>query len=257
MNNLNHLEVSLSDLRSSVVLFSSKNYPQAVFYMQQSVEKFGKYLALSYGVHNEKDLKRIGHNTIKIYKDVLLHFLDLINRLSDKYDFEALDLTPVHEQFNIITNGDLLHLMDEDLDSLLDSLSEAKTTDLIFDLRKDKSELLQEFLELTAALDEISEDEVEKTISQYETDPIIREILNEKLENFLNTFPEYISASISAFYLAIAFSKHAVHTRYIQENQDPLSEYTIENPLVSRIPEFQQYLEKSLIRCINFEKAIQ
>lgn len=248
------LDIALSDLNSSIALFESSNYPQSVFHMQQSVEKLGKFLAISLGVYHINDFKKIGHNALKIYKSALNYYIQLINTLSDKYKIENIDLSPIEEQFKTISDLDLLNLDAEYLDMMLESLAEADSPQMLFDTNQEKSDLLDQFFQLTVDLNEIAEDERKQVLNLYHSNKLFQTIIDEKLEGFLNTFPGYVSASQSAFILAVVFTRHTESTRYVLENSDPISKYTINNPLVSRLPNFQNYLETSINRCIDFVK---
>jgi hypothetical protein len=59
-------KLSLRDLEASELLYAAGLYPQTVFYLQQSVEKFTKAMGIKYGIVTEKDLRSIGHLSIRI-----------------------------------------------------------------------------------------------------------------------------------------------------------------------------------------------
>jgi HEPN domain-containing protein len=59
--NENYIRISLTDLESSKILYDNKKYPQAIFFLQQSVEKTTKGIT---GVHEER------HRTWKPYEKI-------------------------------------------------------------------------------------------------------------------------------------------------------------------------------------------
>ena len=61
-------ETAKKDLQASKYLYNNALYPQAIFHIQQSVEKATKCFGMIFGIISEKELKKIGHNPIKIYE---------------------------------------------------------------------------------------------------------------------------------------------------------------------------------------------
>lgn len=59
--------ISKKDLEASKVLYEKKLYPQAIFHLQQSIEKSAKSFFVMIGIANTQDLiNKIGHNPIKV-----------------------------------------------------------------------------------------------------------------------------------------------------------------------------------------------
>lgn len=79
--NKNYLRMSLEDLESSKILYLSKKYPQAIFLLQQSIEKTTKGITGSFK-HN--------HKTLDIYK-----------KMVDKDLKEAIEKTFESESFQV------------------------------------------------------------------------------------------------------------------------------------------------------------
>jgi HEPN domain-containing protein len=60
------LEVAETDLAAALTLHRAAHYPQAVFYLQQSVEKVGKAFGLGMGIAEPNQLHtEWSHNTLK------------------------------------------------------------------------------------------------------------------------------------------------------------------------------------------------
>ncbi|APH38228.1 HEPN domain-containing protein [Methanohalophilus halophilus] len=66
------VKLAKSDLKSSVVLYENKCYPQSIFFFAQSVEKANKALALSSGKFDEESMLEIRHDPMEIYKRMLI-----------------------------------------------------------------------------------------------------------------------------------------------------------------------------------------
>jgi len=92
------LIIAKDDLISSHTLFRKGLYPQSLFFLQQSIEKANKALALDCGIIKPDDLhKEIGHNTYKIYNKYLKKEMETINILS-----EAINKKPKLKESKII-----------------------------------------------------------------------------------------------------------------------------------------------------------
>ena len=63
-------EIAKKDLGAAEVLYSTGYYPQAVFYLEQAVEKGTKSVAVEVGAvkPSEGDLKSIGHYSYRVYE---------------------------------------------------------------------------------------------------------------------------------------------------------------------------------------------
>jgi len=69
MNSSIWIEVAISDLKSSIVLYDNKNFSQSLFYFFQAIEKSTKYLGISLGIIEANRLRKdISHETVKIFK---------------------------------------------------------------------------------------------------------------------------------------------------------------------------------------------
>lgn len=66
------IDVAIRDYEASKILFEKDLYPQAIFLLQQSLEKAIKAILLKLGIAEAKELeRRIGHR-------IIMNFLDLI-----------------------------------------------------------------------------------------------------------------------------------------------------------------------------------
>jgi HEPN domain-containing protein len=60
-------EIARTDLNAAKCLFDQEHYPQAVFYLQQSVEKATKSLAIDFDIIKEEEVIKVGHDPLKVY----------------------------------------------------------------------------------------------------------------------------------------------------------------------------------------------
>ena len=87
MDKNNWIDISMGDIESSAVLYENGNYPQALFYLQQSVEKCVKYIAISMMDFPESRLKKIGHESAKMFQEMAKMMYDT----KDGFDYEWLN----------------------------------------------------------------------------------------------------------------------------------------------------------------------
>jgi len=76
-------EIARNDLEASKCLFERELYPQAVFYLQQSIEKATKSFGLLNDVIKEDELKHVSHNPLKVYKKSIEKQKKKIERIMD------------------------------------------------------------------------------------------------------------------------------------------------------------------------------
>ena len=87
MDKNNWIDIAMGDIESSAVLYENGNYPQALFYLQQSVEKCVKYIAISMMDFPESRLKKIGHESAKMFQEMAKMMYDT----KDGFDYEWLN----------------------------------------------------------------------------------------------------------------------------------------------------------------------
>ncbi len=79
------IDVAWGDIEASAVLYENGNYPQALFYLQQSVEKCVKYVAISMMDFPENRLKKIGHESAKMFQEMAKTMYDIKGYSSNKW----------------------------------------------------------------------------------------------------------------------------------------------------------------------------
>ena len=233
-------EIAKKDLEAANCLFERELYPQAVFYLQQSVEKATK----SFGNISEKDAKKIGHKSIEVYKKLLEEEKKKLENLE-----KTIEKFPELQKTKIVGDPDLgTHR--KKLDNSLKLLPEInRKTDYIFtkEMIKNLIELLNEIKSLPTPLYIISEQESEEA----------KRAVEEVLDVFYNGYPEkvkeakqklntfwhsdlkeqmikeigrnlvdciYVSHSLEILSI-IMTPFHAINTRYPTKEHNPLEYY--------------------------------
>jgi len=261
------IDLSLSDLKSSKLLYENRHFRTSYFFFQQATEKANKALALLGGLLSENELKdNIKHDQLKIYRKTVVKQENQI-----KSFINVLKLNPEHENNEIIPKSrienfqqSLLHTV-----SLIDSfrnydLTNISTTDLnlileelrmLKNLKIDLSlnfEILfkQKFLEIADWIGHF------KTPQALKTKMELIEMINnqEQSEKFYNIITnEFVPLIIDTIFMvstlfccAIITIQHSSSTRYPESDISPEIIYNKCLPIVTNQPHFMELLEASL-----------
>lgn len=269
-------EIAKQDLEAAKCLFERGFYPQAVFYLQQSVEKATKSFGLLSNVIKEDELTvDIGHNPLNVYKKSIEEQKDKLDKINC-----AIEKVPKLRETKIIKK----------LNIRMYQKKIPKALDWVVSLNKGKEEIL--FIqksEIRSVIRELDKLESELEIFQETTITLTEEILNEfreafiefldslnelrpqKIENEkrklegldLNLMKEVIriiqSAPIrnaiyithSLFYLSSIMLPHAIVTRYPERKHDPLKIYNKNLPLIQLFNDVVEIMEKTLSKLEN------
>ena len=86
LSHANFLDLSSSDINSAKALLQVKEYHNAVYHFQQSVEKSCKYLGLTVKAFSFKELREISHEPQKVFDKVF--YSEVFTSVSDNQDYE-------------------------------------------------------------------------------------------------------------------------------------------------------------------------
>jgi HEPN domain-containing protein len=268
-------EISQKDLKASKLLFKNKLYPQAVFYLQQSVEKATK----SFGILNEiitleEARYDVGHDSLKIYKKMMKslqkemeYFEEIINknpRLGKNKIVE--DITSnfsskkMREYLNSLNDMDNKRVYN--FPSKKDIESSIKLLDII-ESKLGKSSLPSI---LTKQKLEESVKNMEEPLDTFsELDPEIVDQVKNGVNELLAPDSRNVILGIGEFWmdlLYVLFSLfllsyllpwyHAIYTKYPDEKgQNPREIYNEEHPLIRFYDDLVKIMEKTLSKMGN------
>ena len=247
-----YLSISKSDLKASETLFNTSCFPQSIFYAEQAIEKICKYLILNLGILPEEQLrKKVGHNSRKVFvmiTDYLIEMTsDSISSQKSEYKdfFNNLKLENELLKNEINSNSENA---DPDLDTLLNNIEA-----LLFKNAKNPYAFLfdqkpEESIKMYEEMNGFSSSDLEK-IKHYLLDPSTKEIFLSQVQVALNNAGKQAVIANVLLYLGKAFSGHWISTRYpISElNKIPTEFYTLDNPLVKRLPKFIPLIERTIL----------
>lgn len=258
---LSRLEVAKADLLAAKCLFSNKHYPQAVFYLEQSVEKAAKFFGIHFRVIGENELFDIRHDPRKI-------FIIVVNWLKNTAGVGKLvNLVPIYRHTSLV-KGDMESTSIQKL--LNDSDCFLKDKRRIIN-EKELDIILREFSLLNREVSgkeiilEKGKEELFKQIATAEIKSLIEKglikdpIISKQLEQLASFSPEQVNELISyelskgawqiyLMWLSIIVSSQAYYTRYEypEFSRYPLDDYNEKNPLVRRFNDLVYFTEQVL-----------
>jgi len=255
------LDIAKQDLEAAKSLYEKKLYPQAVFYLEQAVEKATKSMGLYQNVISEDELKDIGHESIEIYVKVVEGLKNKLIRFQDRIkQFPKLKHTTLfkeYENLSLDKFDDMLNNFEFYIKHPDRQISETELEKTIFELTKLETEI--ESQKITIEKDEIENfkplfREVADVISeQY---PASKETIEEELKKLesvpLELMEELMGLSIiqaicnnHLLFLSAISCPHAVSSRYPypKYEHNPLTAYTGEHPLIKRFDQITRIIK--------------
>jgi len=268
-------EIARNDLEASKCLFERELYPQAVFYLQQSIEKATKSFGLLNDVIKEDELKHVSHNPLKVYKKSIEKQKKKIERIMDANEkvpklgeaklIKDLNFRNYHKKIaefltwlgslsfeeTLFIQKSKLRFVIQELDNLESELEGVTINSNEELLKVSLEESKKASMEILDAFYEFSPQKIEK----------VKEDLNIKLD--LNLMKEVIRAIQSApikkaiyvtyslYYLSLIMLPHAIVTRYPDNNHNPLEIYNKNLPLIQLFGDMVEIMEKTLSKLEN------
>jgi len=260
-----------SDLKAARHLYQGGCYPQAVYYLQQCVEKGMKSYSVSSGLINEGEArKEIGHKILRIYeksvRDLKKRALDEQKKMDNNPVLKAAlgNLIPFPRMIKEIDDMLIqvkklsqhdeksLHITEEDLNKTIKTLQ-----DLHRDSKRERKNVQtknQSHLEYRHAKADLSEmieamfagqpeklqimkKELDRTFTKDSYEKQMREILLQNLTP-METFGAF-------FHLSCILQPHA-YTRYPKNGFNPLEFYKPDLPLIKSFPKLADITERVL-----------
>ncbi len=260
------LNIAKDDWSASKTLYENKLYSQAIFYLQQSVEKSVKSLIIEMELLDTENIKNcVGHNTIKI-----IELLKEKNKIISKEKNKILNAIPKLKNSifdNLIgTNENVIDLEDDNIENISSNLKHSSTT-----IEQTINTILSIFNNHLELLKMISDEGIESIIDKDSIEEIIyvaqliveRYSIEEKYKNFndpnkVRLFIEVVTKNLllfipflgSLFVLSLLTYSDAVNSRYpnIKENYNPLDYYNDTYPVIIKFDKLLNLQKYNLIQ---------
>lgn len=257
------LEIAKKDLEAAKCLFEKGLYPQAIFYLEQAVEKATKSLAIYNKMKTEKELKEnVRHETQKIYLDILKQ-----SKVKVERTYELIKRFPRLKQASLIKElGDLnvnrLNNIIENFVFFIDGvkfISKEELQEIISEAAKFEKEIENTEIKIEESeIKNLKERLLEFVDLLCEINPAVPEKIKGELERKFELFtPELVAALLkhsinliscfnSLLYLSVILCPHAIRSRYPDNGFNPLETYTEGFPLVENFGPLASIVEKVL-----------
>lgn len=263
-------KLSIDDLKSSRILYESRQYRTSYFFFQQSAEKANKALGLFLGIITEKDLFDIQHKQTKIYRKGLVTqegkantFTDLIGLFPQVGNHDFVNQINVNEYKKYLQDGlryidslynlDLVHIPSPDLSYMLRELRKLEKAKTVIKLpKKANQEMKGQLIQLADWIGTFGTTEATQGKKQLE------EMLNDdsKFSEFAKDIHELMRVYVDSAFIGMTFwfcaivtVQHSSLTRYPDSNRNnPMDIYKKRLPLVKKQPEFMDLLWKALVK---------
>lgn len=257
VSSLRFLATAQQDLEAARCLFNHQFYPQAVYYLEQSVEKSLKSYAFFTNVIDERQARsKIGHKGLKIAEKSLDNLQERVRKIEstlgqdpDVYRYftryfkmpTSVELEPSKNQVRVFQNEGITELSTSSkrLKNYLKSLERLEVeynsglkdlkdgfylTDLEFSQIKRR---LLEFIEIVSSRDSDEARHRKEEFQERFTKEVFEGAISKALPLLLKT--GYIGGLL--FYLMRLFQPHA-YARYPDGEFDPLKFYNPDLPLI-------------------------
>jgi HEPN domain-containing protein len=233
------LKIAHKDLEASSILFREKLYSQAVFFLQQSIEKAAKAIGLREGQVSKKQLKqKIGHKAWMVFIEYYNRALKIQKQLEGVREEEHVSkiLSPLKDLLNMITH-DLIPLLEE-YKKVEKNMSSPAKTDETIDLIINLLYTVLKSGELKKILDEDIEARIHELLEPFS------EITGKELMTKLRG--EEIGGRLVLFIFSFLLERHATWSRYPDERFNPLEYYSERTPLIKRFNEIANMIDGAL-----------
>jgi HEPN domain-containing protein len=224
------LKIARKDLEASRILFREKLYSQAVFFLQQSVEKAAKAMGLREGWVSKEQLKHnIGHRAWKVFTEISNIALKIQRQLEGVREKK-------HVILNIVAH-DLIPLLEEYKKEEKNMGSPSKT-----------DEKIDSAINLLYPV--LKSGELQKIQDKY-TEAILHELLRSlsKItpEELLTKWKEIGGGGrLVLFVFSYLLERHAIWSRYPDERFSPLEYYSERTSLIKRFNEIANMIDGAL-----------
>lgn len=257
------LEIAQKDLEAAKSLFKDKLYSQAIFYLQQTVEKATKSMGIHLKIIGEDELEDIGHESVKIYVRIIEGFKNVVKKFQEpikkipklkhttllkKYENVDPDkFSSIVDNFESYLTHPNMDISDEELEKIISEL-----TKLEAEIRNQKITIEREEESLKLFIREVNATREEHPVfpGVYKKLKKLESLTPELMAKFIECWISTIICYLDLLYLSVILCPHAVFSRYPYPKceHNPLEIYTEEHPLVKRFEQLSNITERVLDR---------
>lgn len=273
------LFMAMGDLDASILLYHRGHYPQAVFLLQQSVEKAAKSLGIFLSLITAEDtIKIVGHKPLKILEKTTKDMADNIHEMNNEIkvnpeiqlffngmgvDFSAFDKSIdswVDQAFDELKKMDTYDFKRNQIRSILKGIrKKTEQTDIALTKNRDQGLSDEDYNQMKKGLvDKVIAGVSATTLPPSKKTDMINNFQQnlatqvipdkESLESLL-TFLLILGDCVTLLIpLAQLTGPQAIRSRYPMQDEgfDPITYYTKERPIVAFLPDLYPFARRSI-----------
>jgi HEPN domain-containing protein len=275
------LEIAKKDLEAARLLYSKKFYAQAVFYLEQAIEKGTKALGVKLKIiSDEKEAIKISHYTWRLHSKMVEKIMEQIQKIEELWKVTEEQILTSDSS----SNQELKKVLEEIINPLIEYKNEATEFKDIVDtyyeeitfesaFSHEALKKIQNILNTTNKLRKkvlrylTINNKIIESLNTWQTffgrtlnsisDPNLRSALNQVSAQLTSQmgavftlikkqYPCYArlgSCTIYSLFLSLTFSHHSSKSRYPEEDFNPLEVYTNRLPLIQMFKFFLKSAE--------------
>lgn len=221
------LDAAEKDLAAVESLYRDRHNSQAVYLLQQSIEKSCKYIGLTFRFIQYDDLKRLGHNPHRVFKKFFN--VEAIKTISNDRDFDHLEASigayqTMQERIDCIIYHLRIALNEISINK---AQNQYASTALIEHYRHNP---------FTPLLGIDVVEEIEKSICIPQIRPQIEKICEEQIDK-INNDSVCLSCQMNLSFLIWGVEENSRYPNY-DKGTDPSGIYANDSPFVKELPFF-------------------
>lgn len=228
------LDISQEDFKASSLLYNNGFYPQALFYLQQSIEKLIKYLGLKDEVIKQDELvKKISHKSTLIFKRAMIKYQHLDDENKD---------ADVNNDFQDLNNQIEKLPENKILDVILSKILETLKVKSLVPPNIDSEQSFEDFYNFLKRTDPNT-----PNLDDFIDDKSFKQIAQEMFDDFKTDLDDNIKGIAILFYINIITERLVSSVRYPDINNmiNPSERYNSNNQLIRELPNLFKAFEFS------------
>lgn len=252
-----------TDANAAQILYKSGTYPQALFCLQQAVEKMNKAVGLWAQFLQRKDFQKVSHNhdrlhdmaldqqekTVEMFQEMNVDFIGLY---SETLTGQRVEMDEYTEEFtklkNIRKTAELSNVRDFDFEQLEYHLAELESVPHEIRTEIDNADISGSWNPLLSAMVQNIPSDENEVIDPAEREKMIAFVADHTsghIQAFYKVFPYFLQVHLLGF-----FTSPFAYTRYPDEEKgfNPATAYTIVHPFVRLFPRFHAITAQNIRR---------
>jgi hypothetical protein len=272
---LSFFKTAENDLKTAKLLYDHRMYAQAIFYLQQSIEKLSKAFGLKLDLLKPKDIKKVSHHTAQVFTQHMYEDSETVDKRNQskaqlmehfgndffKFELDGRIIDLATKDAELQEGRDFLELENfeglnqADLRSCIDWLQEISTTTIELKEAELEQKLPQLYQDLLLQL----ENKLGKPLPEFRT--ALNSDLFKKLPKLmiyaLPFLIKLFAVLLTLCILSLITTPHNQSTRYpcLHCGESPHEGYLKSTPIVQEFMSIYQLMKRTFQNYKEFEQV--